>query len=61
MVLPVARRFEDGQQVGLEHWIEWKSQNPVTLKSVGLLAAHHSIRYRRSFETFKLYLKKHGQ
>jgi hypothetical protein len=30
-------------------------------QSVGLLAAHDSIRYRRSLETLKLYMKKQGQ
>jgi hypothetical protein len=53
--------FEDGQQVGFEHFIEWKTPKPVTVKSVGLFAAHDSIRYRRSFETFKFYVKKKGQ
>jgi hypothetical protein len=53
--------FEDGQQVGFQHFIEWKTQKPVTLESVGLFAAHDAIRYRRSFETFKLYVKKQGQ
>jgi hypothetical protein len=33
----------------------------VTINSLGLFAAHDSIRYRRSFETFKLYVKKQGQ
>jgi hypothetical protein len=53
--------FEDGQQVGFEHFIEWKTPKPVTIASVGLFAAHDSIRYRRSFETFKFYVKKQGQ
>jgi hypothetical protein len=53
--------FADGQQVGTEHWIEWKTKNPVTLESVGLFAAHDAIRLRRSFSTFKLYTKKQGQ
>jgi hypothetical protein len=53
--------FEDGQQVGFEHFIEWKTKKPVTVKSVGLFAAHDAIRYRRSFETFKFYVKKQGQ
>ena len=33
----------------------------MTVQSVGLFAAHDSIRYRRSFETFMLYVKKNGQ
>ena len=53
--------FADGQQVGTEHWIEWKTKREVTLRSVGLLAAHDAIRLRRSFSTFKLYVKKQGQ
>ena len=53
--------FADGQQVGYEHWIEWKTKNPVSLKSVALFAAHDAIRLRRSFSNFKLYVKKNGQ
>ena len=53
--------FADGQQVGTEHWIEWKTKKEVTLRSVGLFAAHDAIRLRRSFSTFKLYVKKNGQ
>jgi Novel STAND NTPase 1 len=53
--------FEDGQQVGFEHSIEWKTKTPVTVKSVGLFAAHDWVRYRRSFETFKLYVRKQGK
>jgi hypothetical protein len=53
--------FADGQQVGFEHWIEWKTKKEVSLKSVGLFAAHDAIRLRRSFSIFKLYMKKQGQ
>ena len=53
--------FADGQQVGTEHWIEWKTKKEVTLKSVGLFAAHDAIRLRRSFSAFKLYVKKQGK
>jgi hypothetical protein len=53
--------FEDGQQVGFQHFIEWKTPSPVTVKSVGLFAAHDAIRYRRSFETFKFYVKNQTQ
>ena len=56
-----ATAFADGQQVGTEHWIEWKTRKEVTLKSVGLYAAHDAIRLRRSFSMFKLYVKKQGQ
>ena len=53
--------FADGQQVGTEHWIEWKTRKDVTLNSAGLFAAHDAIRLRRSFSSFKLYVKKQGQ
>ena len=53
--------FADGQPVGTEHWIEWRTKKEVTLQSVGLFAAHDRIRLRRSFSTFKLYVKKHGK
>jgi hypothetical protein len=53
--------FADGQQVGTEHWIEWKTAKDVTLKSVGLFAAHDAVRLRRSFSAFKLYVKKQGK
>jgi hypothetical protein len=53
--------FFDGQVVGTEHWIEWKTPKVVTVSSVGLFAAHDSIRLRRSFSRFKFYVKKQGQ
>jgi hypothetical protein len=53
--------FEDGQRAGFEHWVEWKTRNEVTLKSVGLFAAHDPNRLRRSFSAFKLFVKKNGQ
>ena len=53
--------FEDGKPVGFEHWIDWKTRKTITLSSVGLFAAHDAIRLRRSFSTFKLYVKKNGQ
>ena len=53
--------FADGQQVGTEHWIEWKTRKDVTLNSAGLFAAHDAIRLRRSFSSLKLYVKKQGQ
>ena len=53
--------FADGQPTGTEHWIDWKTKNPVTVASVGLFAAHDTVRLRRSFSTFKLYVKKQGQ
>lgn len=53
--------FADKQPVGTEHWIEWKTKEPVTLASVGLFAAHDVTRLRRSFSAFKFYVKKQGQ
>jgi hypothetical protein len=53
--------FEDGQPVGFEHWVEWKTNKEVTLRSVGLFAAHYANRFRRAFSTFKLFVKKDGQ
>ena len=53
--------FADGEQVGTEHWVEWRTHKEVTVKSIGLFAAHDAIRLRRSFSTFKLYVKKQGQ
>jgi hypothetical protein len=56
-----ATMFEDGQPVGFEHWVEWKTKNEVTLKSVGLFAAHDPNFLRRSFSAFKLFVKKNGK
>ena len=56
-----ATTFTDQQPIGTEHWISWKTKNPVTVASVGLFAAHDTVRLRRSFSTFKLYVKKQGQ
>lgn len=53
--------FADRQPLGIEHWIERKTRKDVTLKSVGLFAAHHTIGLRRSFSDFKLYVKKQGK
>jgi hypothetical protein len=53
--------FADGQPVGSDHWVEWKTRKEVTVRSVGLFAAHDRTRLRRSFSTFKLYVKKQGQ
>lgn len=53
--------FEDGQPVGFEHWVEWKTNKEVTLKSIGLFAAHDANRLRHSFSSFKLYVRKNGQ
>jgi hypothetical protein len=53
--------FADGQQVGTEHWIEWKTRKDVNVKSVGLFAAHDAVRLRRSLSAFKLYVKKQGK
>lgn len=53
--------FSDRQPTGTEHWIDWKTKAPVTVASVALFAAHDTVRIRRSFSTFKLYVKKQGQ
>jgi hypothetical protein len=53
--------FSDQQPTGTEHWVEWKTKQPVTVASVGLFAAHDTVRLRRSFSTFKFYVKKGGQ
>ena len=53
--------FADKQPVGTEHWISWKTNHEVTIKSLGLFAAHDEIRLRRSFSSFKFYVKKDGQ
>jgi hypothetical protein len=56
-----ATTFTDQQPIGTEHWISWKTKNPVTVASVALFAAHDTVRLRRSFSTFKFYVKKQGQ
>ncbi len=53
--------FADKQPVGTEHWIAWKTSHEVTVRSLGLFAAHDEIRLRRSFSSFKFYVKKQGQ
>ena len=52
--------FADKQPVGTEHWIAWKTNHEVTVRSLGLFAAHDEIRLRRSFSNFKFYVKKQG-
>ena len=53
--------FADNQPLGTEHWIEWKTPKEVTVRSVGLFAAHDTVRLRRSFSSFKFYVKKQGK
>ena len=53
--------FADKQPVGTEHWIAWKTNHEVTVRSLGLFAAHDETRLRRSFSNFKFYVKKQGQ
>ena len=42
-------RVDDNQPLGTEHWIEWKTPKPVTVRSVGLFAAHDQVGLKRSF------------
>ena len=53
--------FADGQQVGSEHWIEWRTRKAVTLKRVALCAAHDAIGLRHSLGGFKLYVKEQAK
>ncbi len=53
--------FADNQPVGTEHWISWKTNREVTVRSLGLFAAHDETRLRRSFSSFKFYVKKHDK
>ena len=50
--------FADGEPVGFTHWIEWKTGKEVSIRSVGLFAAHDALRLRRAFSAFRLYAKK---
>jgi len=50
--------FADRQKAGTEHWIQWKTKTPVSVRSVGLFAAHNPKYYRRSFRTFRLFVKQ---
>jgi hypothetical protein len=52
--------FADSQPLGTEHWVEWKTPKEVTVRSVGLFAAHDTVRLRRSFSNFRFYVKQHG-
>jgi hypothetical protein len=58
----LATYFEDGQPLGFQHWIEWKTRNVVELKSVGLFARHDppedGYLYRRAFSKFVLYAQE---
>jgi hypothetical protein len=53
--------FADNQPLGTEHWMEWKTPKEVTVRSLGLFAAHDSVRLKRSFSTLKFYVKNHGK
>jgi hypothetical protein len=53
--------FADNQPLGTEHWIEWKTSRPVTVRSIGLFAAHDQVRLKRSFSGFNFYVKKNGK
>ena len=53
--------FTDGQPVGTTHWIEWHTRGDVTVKSVGIFAAHDQTRFRRAFSNFKLYAKRQNK
>jgi class 3 adenylate cyclase len=53
--------FVDGQPVGSTHWIEWRTKDEVTVKSVALFAAHDQVRFRRAFSNFKLLAKKQNK
>ncbi len=56
-----ATMFADGQPVDKVHWIEWRTKGDVTVKSVGLFAAHDPVRFRRAFSNFKLYARKQNK
>ncbi len=56
-----ATMFADGQPVDKVHWIEWRTKADVTVKSVGLFAAHDPVRFRRAFSNFKLYARKQNK
>ena len=56
-----ATDFADNQPLGTEHWIAWKTPKEVTVRSLGLFAAHDTVRLRRSFSSFKFYVKKQGK
>ena len=53
--------FADSQPLGTEHWIEWKTPREVTVRSIGLFAAHDQVRLRRSFSDFRFYVKTNGK
>ncbi len=56
-----ATMFADGQPVDTVHWIEWRTKGDVTVKSVGLFAAHEVINFRRAFSNFKLFARKQNK
>ncbi len=46
--------FADLQPTGTSHFVEWETQNPITLRSFALFAQHDGD-LARSFSSFKLY------
>ena len=56
-----ATMFADRQPVDTVHWIEWRTKGDVTVKSVGVFAAHEVIDFRRAFSNFKLFAKKQNK
>ena len=56
-----ATMFADGQPMDTVHWIEWRTKGDVTVKSVGVFAAHEAINFRRAFSNFKLFAKKQNK
>jgi hypothetical protein len=53
--------FADGQPVDSTHWVEWRTNGDVTVKSVAIFAAHDPIRFRRAFSNFKLFARKQNK
>jgi energy-coupling factor transporter ATP-binding protein EcfA2 len=56
-----ATMFADGQPVDTVHWIEWRTKGDVTVKSVGVFAAHDVRNFRRAFSNFKLFARKQNK
>ncbi len=56
-----ATMFADGQPMDTVHWIEWRTKGDVTVKSVGVFAAHEAINFRRAFSNFKLFARKQNK
>jgi len=56
-----ATMFADGLPVDTVHWIEWRTRGDVTVKSVGVFAAHEEKNFRRAFSNFKLFARKQNK